>query len=161
MEKQNLEKQDFKLLDPKEVEIGGKTFILSKFSAFDGYEIMIRYLPVHLSNLNGDFDKIKEMVLKVMKYVAVKVDFSNSDGTKGVAPVRLETETLVNNHCSSGKIIMEVTAAMMDYNTVFFGNGKDSTFWEKLESLAEEKITEILTRFAVNLSQKTKPLSGN
>ena len=145
--------KDFKLLDPKKVEVNGKTFIVSKFPAFDGYEIMIRYIPVHLANLNADFNKVKEMVLKVMKYVAVELP----DGTL----VRLENEDLINNHLSSGEEIMDLTAQIMDYNTSFFNGGKGLTFYKRLENLATQKVTEILTAFAVNLSHKNKQPSGN
>lgn len=153
MEEKNNINTEFKLLEPKEVEVDGKTFILSKFPAFDGYEIMIRYIPVHLSNINGDFEKIKEMVLKVMKYVAVKLP----DGRL----VRLETSDLVNNHCADGEHIMNLTAMMMDYNMVFFREGKGLTFFQKLEHLAEEKVTAILTAFADNLLRNDKRPSGN
>lgn len=144
---------NFKMLEPKDIELNGKKFTISKFPAFDGYEIMIRYIPVHFANLNGDFNKIKEMVLKVMKYVAVILP----DGRK----VRLETEDLINNHLSNGEEIMELVAQIMDYNTSFFKNGKGSTFFGRLENLATQKVTEILTLFADNLLQKTKQPSGN
>lgn len=153
--------QEVKLLEPKKIEVEGKDYFISKFPAFDGYEIMVRYIPVHFANINGDFEKIKEMVVKVMKFVAVEVPCTNPDGTKGMTMLRLENETLINNHCSSGDTIMQIVAQMMDYNTVFFKNGKGLTFFQKLEHLAEEKITAILTAFAVNLSQNTKQRSGN
>ena len=139
------------LLEPKEVEITDKVknvtkvFILSKIPAFQARTIMLQYVPVQLLNINKDEEKVKAMILKLMSYVAVK----EQDRI-----IRLETETLIDNHCPSFETVVELEALMIDYNTSFFKDGKTLTFLQRLESLATEKITGILTLLSDRLLQK-------
>lgn len=139
------------LLEPKEVEITDKVsnvtkvFIISKIPAFQARTIMLQYVPVQLLNINKDEEKVKEMILKLMSYVAVK----EQDRI-----IRLETETLIDNHCPSFETVVKLEALMIDYNTSFFKDGKTLTFLQRLESLATEKITGILTVLSDRLLQK-------
>ena len=156
-----MENNEFKLLQPKEVKVDGKTYIISKIPAFQAREIMVKYIPTHLMNINGDYEKIKELVLKLMSYVAVKVDYKKEDGTTDTRTIRLETETLINNHCPTWETLCNIESLMIDYNTSFFKDGKGLTFFQKLEFLAERKVTEILTVLSDRLLQRNKQPSGN
>ena len=66
----------------------------------------------------------------------------------------LETRDLINNHCPSFETIIQLEAQMIDYNTSFFHDGKGLTFFQRLEALATEKITGILTVLSDRLLQK-------
>lgn len=143
---------EMELLDPKEVVIEDKvknekkTFVISKIPAFQARTIMLQYVPTQLLNFNKDEAKVEEMILKLMSYVGVKL----ADGRV----LRLETRDLVNNHCPSFETIMQLEAQMIDYNTSFFHDGKGLTFFQRLEALATEKITGILTVLSDRLLQK-------
>lgn len=133
------------LIEPKEVEVDGKKYIISKIPAFQAREIMVKYVPTHLMNMNSDYEKIKEVILKLMNFVAVNVEGKE---------IRLSTETLIDNHCTSWETLVKLEAQMIDYNTSFFKDGKGLTFLKRLENLATEKITEILTNLSDKLSLK-------
>ena len=140
-----------KLLEPKEVEIEDKVanvkkvFIISKIPAFQARTIMLQYVPTQLLNFNKDEAKIEEMILKLLNFVAVKAEDR---------VIRLSTRDLINNHCPSFETIMQLEGLMIDYNTSFFQDGKGLSFFQRLEALATEKITGILTVLSDRLSQK-------
>lgn len=144
--------EEEKLLDPKEVEIEDKVanvkkvFVISKIPAFQARTIMLNYVPTQLLNFNKDEAKVEEMISKLLNFVGVKTE----DGRV----IRLSTRALVNNHCPSFETIMQLEYQMIDYNTSFFKDGKGLTFLQRLEALATEKITEILTALSDKLSQK-------
>ena len=140
------------LLQPKKIEMDGKIFILSKFPAVVGREIIAKY-PISNMPKFGDYEQSKEIMLKLMNYVAVTL----SEGVE----VRLSTEQLINNHCESWETLIKLEAKMMEYNCSFFQNGKGLAFLKKLETFAREKITEILTHLSGNLSQGNKQHTGN
>lgn len=150
-----MENNETKLLEPKEVEIDGKKFIISKFPAFVGREIIMNYPKTHLF-ASSDTEQIKNTILKLMKYVAVK--------TQDERIVRLETETLIENHCNTEfptETLAKIEVKMLEYNFSFFQNGKALNFLERLEGFAKEKITEMLTSLSDNLLQKNKQHFGN
>ena len=144
--------EEEKFLDPKEVIIEDKvknekkTFVISKIPAFQARTIMLNYVPTQLLNFNKDEAKVEEMIMKLLHYVGIKL----KDGRVQ----RLETRDLINNHCPSFETIMQLEYQMIDYNTSFFKDGKGLTFLQRLEALATEKITEILTVLSDKLSQK-------
>lgn len=150
-----MENNEKKLLDPKEVEIDGKKFIISKFPAFAGREIIMSYPKTHLF-ATADVEQIKKTVMKLMSYVAIKTD----DGRI----IRLETEALIENHCNTEfptETLAKIEAKMLEYNFSFFQNGKALNFLERLEGFAKGKITEMLTTLSDNLLQKNKQRFGN
>ena len=143
---------EIKFLEPKEVEIEDKvanvkkTYIISKIPAFQARTIMVQYVPTQLMNFNRDEQKVEEMIMKLLYYVGVKLE----DGRV----LRLETRDLVNNHCPSFETVIQLEAQMIDYNTSFFHDGKGLDFLKRLEVLATEKITGILTVLSDRLLQK-------
>lgn len=143
---------EINLLEPKEVEIEDRVankktvFVLSKIPAFQARTIMLNYVPTQIMNFNRDEKKVEEMIMKLLYFVGVKLE----DGRI----VRLETRDLINNHCPSFETIIQLEAQMIDYNTSFFKDGKGLTFLQRLEALATEKITGILTVLSDRLLQK-------
>lgn len=141
-----------KLLEPKEVEIDGKKFVLSKFPAFDGREIILHYAKAHILNMN-DVQKQEDIVIKLMNFVAIKLE----DGRQ----VRLSTKALINNHLPGWETLAKIEAEMMTYNCSFFQNGEGWNFLKRLETFAQNKITEMLMALSQKLSIATKQHSGN
>ena len=100
---------------------GSKTFILSKFPATLGREIVKEWLPSMMPN--SDYAKSQALMFKIMSHVAVVTDSG--------AQIRLTTQSLVDNHCDA-ELILDIEAAMMEYNFASFRSGKVSEYLKAL-----------------------------
>lgn len=140
------------MLQPLDKEIDGKVFVLSKFPAVAGREIVAKYPLSGMPKL-GDYKVNEETMLKLMAYVAVRLD----NGTT----LQLSTRALVDNHVPSWETLAKVEWAMMEYNCSFFGNGRASTFFEGIAQRLPSMITSILTDLSLQLSAKSKQPSTN
>ncbi len=139
------------LLEPvdREIELpngGTKTFILSKFPAVAGREIITQY-PTSAAPKIGSYSLNEELMMKLMSYVALPMG-------EGVEPLRLTTTALINNHVPDFETLMKIEWAMMEYNCSFFTNGKLQGFLEVLTAKAQALILSTLTGFSESLSKK-------
>ncbi len=144
------------LIQPKEAQIvtqsgEKKTYILSKFPAIEGREIVMQY-PVSAMPRIGDYGVNQEVMLKLMAFVAV-------DMPQGY--LALNSKTLVNNHIPDWETLAKLEAAMMEYNCSFFQNGKTSSFLEGIEAKARALITSMLMDLSAQSSVQAKPQSTN
>jgi len=139
------------MLEPKETIIDGKTYIISKFPAIDGREIITQY-PLSATPKIGDYQTNKEIMLKIMGYVAIKLPSNNQNLT-------LSTQDLVNNHVPNWEVLLKLEWAMMEYNCSFFHEGKVSSFLENLVEMLPAWITQMLTLLSEPLSQAEKLVS--
>src|ERR1700728_996895 len=98
------------MLEPKNIEINGKTYILSKFPAWEGTFLMLR-LPVSALPKVGDFPVFKECVAEIMTYVAVPMPAGQ--------PLKLISPELINNHVPNWETKIKIFKAMVEYNTSF------------------------------------------
>ena len=140
------------LILPKEISIPDqsgveKVFIISKFPAIQGREIIAKY-PLSAMPKLGDYAVNEETMLKLMAFVAVP--------REGAEPLALTTKALVNNHCGDWEQLARVEVAMMEYNVSFFGNGKGLTFLEAITQKAQAYLSRTLTDLSAQLSQKEK-----
>lgn len=140
------------MIEPKEVEIenpdGTKaTYILSKFPAIQGREIIAKY-PLSAMPKLGDYAVNEETMLKLMSFVAVPRDSG--------PPLLLSTRALVDNHVKSWETLARVELAMMEYNVSFFGNGKGSTFLEAITQKAQAFLSKTLMDLSGQSSPKGK-----
>lgn len=141
------------LLEPKEIEVNGRTYIISKFPAVAGREIISKYPTANLPKL-GDYGVSEETMFKLMKYVAVPIE--------GREPLCLTSRDLINNHVPDWETLVKLEWRMMEYNCSFFQNGKSSAFLDRLAGiLAQLKITETLTGLSGKSSQAEKQASTN
>jgi hypothetical protein len=140
------------MIEPKEIEIDGKTFIISKFPAIAGREIITQYLPSAAPKI-GDYKNNEALMLKLMSYVGVTIASGNI--------VQLSTQALVNNHVGSWETLMKLEAAMLEYNCSFFQNGLISGFFGDIAQKLPQWISKILTDSLAQLSQKEKQPSTN
>jgi hypothetical protein len=134
------------MLEPIEKEINGKTFILSKFPAVAGREIVAKYPLSGMPKL-GDYEVNEATMLKLMAFVGVP---------REGAPLMLTTRALVDNHCGDWETLAKVEVAMMEYNVSFFGNGRASSFLQGIAQKLPALATKILTDSLQQLSAKTK-----
>lgn len=141
----------FDLLEPKEMEFtlqngSAKTFILSKFPAIQGREIVTQY-PLTAAPKIGDYKTNEALMLKVLGYVAVKVE---------PEPLRLSTMDLINNHVGDYETLLRIEYAMMEYNCSFFGNGALSGFLDSLGAQVSKLTSKMLTTLSQQLSENAK-----
>lgn len=125
---------------------GGGLFVLSKFPATVGREILMQYPTSALPKL-GDYATNEDMMLKIMSYVAVQIDGRDE-------PLQLSNRALVDNHIVSTEDLMRLEWAMMNFNFAFFGNGSLSGILERVGSQAVNLIQKTLTDLLPVLSEK-------
>lgn len=145
------------MLEPKTIEIetqagDTRSFVLSKFPAIQGREIVAKY-PLSAMPKLGDYEVNEATMLKLMSFVGVPRD----DGST----LRLTTRALVDNHVPDWETLARLEIAMMEYNVSFFGNGKGSTFLEAITQKAQAFLSRTLTDLSGQLSPKAKPPSTN
>lgn len=134
------------MLEPKEFEIAGKTFVLSKFPATVGREIMMTYVPSGMPKV-GDYATNEALMLKIMKYVGVMVEGRDE-------PLMLTTRQLVDNHIPDGETLMKLEFAMASHNFAFFNNGQLQGILQLAMTKATDTVSKILTDLLPVLSQK-------
>lgn len=136
------------LLEPKNMTIDNREFILSKFPAVAGREIIAKY-PISGLPKVGDYKVNEETMLKLMSYVAVKI---------GDMTLRLNTTALIDNHTGGWETLAKIEIAMMEYNCSFFQNGRVSTFLKESAQNVPVWISKILMALSGQLSRTEKQL---
>lgn len=124
--------KEYSVIDTAGIE---RSFLLSKFPAVQGREIIAKYPTTAIPKI-GDYDLNEETMLKLMAFVAVVKD--------GV-PMLLSTKALINNHVGDWETLTKIEMAMMEYNCSFFQNGNLSNFLTGFIQTTMVKISEILT----------------
>ncbi len=140
------------MIEPQEVTIDDRVFILSKLPAVEGREIITQYMPTALPKI-GDYKSNEVVMLKLIKYAAVKLSEERT--------IQLSTRELINNHCSSWELLVKLEWAMLEYNCTFFQNGNLSNFFGNISQRLPEWISKILTDSLAQLSQTEKPPTTN
>lgn len=145
------------MIEPKEIEVKNpdgsvSRYVLSKFPAIQGREIIAKY-PLSAMPKLGDYAVNEETMLKLMAFVGVPRE--NGE------PLRLTTRALVDNHVRSWETLARIEMAMLEYNVSFFANGKGSTFLEAITQKAQAFLSKTLTGLSEQLSQTGKPPTSN
>lgn len=144
-------------LEPKEVQIEDKKFIISKFPAIAGRRIVVRYGASAMpKKMGGDYVVNEEMMLELMKYVAV----IDANGNK----IRLETQALIDNHVvskvASWEMLAKIEKEVFWYNCSFLKDGRISNFFEatvqKFHQLTSKISTNLSAALSTLVSQATK-----
>ena len=102
------------MLEPKEIEVGGKTYIVYKFPAMQGVLLAGR-VPVVMDPMFLDEAEKKRLWSDLFKFVAVPVPSGN--------PIVLSTETLIDNHVGSWKNMHAIFKELMEHNEGFLAAG--------------------------------------
>jgi len=136
------------------VSMDGETreYVLSRFPALDGREIIAQY-PVSMVPKLGEYATNREMALKIMSFVAVVLPNGQQ--------LALTSADLVNNHVPDWETMAKIEIAMMEYNCSFFAPGKISGLFEGLEAKAQQWITRTLTGLLAQSSKGAEPPSTN
>lgn len=144
------------LLQPKTITVqdgdgNDRDFIISKFPAVQGREIIAKYPMSNLPKL-GDYKVSEEIMLKLMAYVAIENNGND---------LRLTTLDLINNHTGDWECLGKVEWAMMEYNCSFFRNGRISDFLQGFVQRTLQSIFKMLTDSSAQSSQPEKQASTN
>lgn len=139
------------LLEPKPITLPTqagepKGYILSKFPAVAGREIVAKYPLSNMPKL-GDYAVSEEVMLKLMAYVAVDTP---------AGPLPLNTRALVDNHVPDWEVLARLEWAMLEYNCSFFGNGQTSDFLKNIGAKAPQWISQMLTGLSAQSSGADK-----
>lgn len=144
------------LLQPEDWECplaggGTKTFVLSKFPAIAGREIIAGYPLTGIPKI-GEYKQNEVIMMKLMNYVAVRVEGRDE-------PMRLSTAALIDNHCPDWECLARIELEMLKRNSSFFSNGRASTFLRGIAQQFQTLITKTLTDLSGQLSKAEKPRS--
>jgi hypothetical protein len=144
------------LIQPKELVVelpdgGAKKYVISKFPAIQGREIVAKYPTSALPKI-GDYAVSEEVMLKLMGFVAAE-----SSGNL----IRLATQELVNNHVPDWETLAKIEMAMMEYNCSFFRKGTLSASLADIAQKSLQKIIETLTLSSESSSPQARPPSTN
>lgn len=137
------------LLQTKEVIINDKTFILSKFPAVAGREIIAKY-PLSMVPKLGDYAVNEETMLKLMCFVGVSVNDK---------VMNLSNRALVDNHVDSWETLGLIEKAMLEYNCSFLKDGLISNLLGDLVQNIPEWISKMLMGLSEGLLEQVKPPS--
>jgi hypothetical protein len=132
------------MIQPKDIQIDGKDFIIHKFDAYAGREIVSQYVVSGVPKL-GDYARNEEISLKMLCFVSVPMPSS--------VPLKLSNKTLVNNHVTDFEMLLKLEMALMEYNCSFFQNGKISGF---LDSISK-KLPAWILKTSRDLSEQSLP----
>lgn len=139
-------------LEPKEIEINGARFIISKLPCTAAREVVYKYSTSNIPKV-GNYAASEEVMLKLVSFAAR----ITPDG----GALRLTSKALVDNHVPDWETLTKLEWEMMRYNCSFFQNGKASDFFQSLGALAKSKVTEILTDLLAKSLPVAKPRSKN
>ena len=111
----------------------GKTYYLHHFPATKGQAIYNR-----LQSINGDPEKKDALTLLMMPFVSVKTDGDNPSGE-----LKLDSETLINNHVENAKILMDIQQELLHWNFDFLSLGEIYACLNLREKVAPMQSTEM------------------
>lgn len=102
------------MIDGKTVEIGGKKFIINKAPATIAYEVALRSKQIYAKSKDKDEDVEEQMIClnKLLKYVSIDL----GDGRK----MPLESESIINQHITNVKDLIDLQKEVMAVNFDFF-----------------------------------------
>lgn len=141
------------LLEPKEVEINGCKFLISKMPCTVAQEVIVK-LPTGFIPMLSNFETSQEMAFKMLSYCE-----RIYGGDKANVP--LISKEIIDNHVPDFNTLIQLEAECINYNFDFFANGKAWNFLNKGVCLAESKLSGILTDLLDRLLQAEKQHSMN
>lgn len=141
------------LIEPKEIQIGSKTFILSKVPSMTGRKLAFLYVPSAIPIFKmGDYKVNEECAMELLSYAAVPRG-------NGLLPQRLLDRTLIENHTTLSSVLA-LEKAMAVYNFHFLPLGKclDSltSFFQNIEQKTTRLLTKSLEQLSAAVSRHTE-----
>ena len=141
------------LLEPKEVEINGQKFIISKMPCTVAQEVIFN-LPNGLIPIISDFKKAEEQAFKMLAYCERVY-------TDGRSSVPLISKAIIDNHVNDFDTLRKLEWECLQYNFNFFADGRALNFLNEGVSLVKSNLSEILTDLLGKLSLQGGRHYGN
>jgi len=104
------------VLEPKEISIGDKKYIIHKFPAWQGV-MLVGKIPFALNFESPDEEGRRKVWAEVFTYIAVPMP-------AGGSPLFLTTQELINNHVKGWSEMLKLMKAVAEYNEGFLDDGK-------------------------------------
>ena len=104
------------MLEPKEISIGDKKYIIHKFPAWQGVHLAGK-MPFAVDFEGADEEGRKKVWAEVFTYIAVPMP-------NGGSPLFLTTQDLINNHVKGWPEMLELFTTVSEYNRGFLAVGK-------------------------------------
>lgn len=149
---ENLTASSRSLLEPKNLEINGYKFIISKMPCTVAQEVIFK-LPTGLVPLLSQFSQAEEMAFRMLSYC----ERVYPDGRS----VPLISKEIIDNHVPDIKTLFMLEQECITYNYDFFAQGKVLDFLNKGLSHVESKASAILTDLLDRLLQAGSQHSEN
>ncbi len=137
------------MLEPKEIEVDGKKFIISKFPSLAGYEIATQLTLSAIPKLS-EFKEHKNMLIKMLGYVGVELPGMNS-------PLMLSTDALIDNHTGNWETMAKLAYSIYEYNVSFLERGSLSSFLNGVIEKLPDFVSKILMKWPELSSPVEKP----
>jgi len=103
------------VLEPKEIELDGKRYIIHKFPAWSGVHLVGK-IPLAVDFTHPDEELRQKVWADVFRYIAVPI-------AKGT-PLFLTTEALIDNHVKGWPQMLKLMKMIAEYNDGFLDDGK-------------------------------------
>jgi len=139
-------------LEPKTITIDERDFIISKFDALLGLEI-ISQIPTTAWFKQADWKFTEPLILKILSCVGVTIANDQKQA--------LTNRHLINSHCGNWETLIKLLWAMMENNVSFFQNGRLSTSLEATAQNIVQWISKISTALSGQSLLKAKQNSTN
>lgn len=139
-------------IEPKEITVDGKLFVIHKLPATVAVEVMMRSAGNAIPKA-GDFVIVEAMMLKTMSYVAIR--------RSGIPDLFLSSRELIDNHCVSYQTYLKVLEEIRSYNALFGIAGSLLDFCENLIQMLPAKIAKMLTQSSQPSSTQDSQPSTN
>jgi hypothetical protein len=97
------------MLEPKEILIHNKKYVITKFPAMQGVEIMRAY---YFSTTSKDLSLSNEVTRKLLAYAGIPRD-------GGQPPLMLSNDALIENHAQDWSIVLKLQEEVLKYNEGF------------------------------------------
>ena len=139
------------LLEPKEIEIDGFKFIISKMPCTTAQEVLVN-LPQGLIPILSEFTKYEKYIFKMLSYCERVYEDKS---------VPLISKEIIDNNVPTFDVLYKLEFACLEHNYGFFGDGRALIFWNEVASLVKSNLSEILTDLSGKLFQAAEQLIGN
>ena len=102
------------MLEPKEINVDSKTYLIHKFPAWQGM-LLVGRIPQAVSFNAENLQASGDVWAEVFSYIAIPIPNNK--------PLFLTTQDLINNHVKGWKQMLALFRAVMEYNDGFLEDG--------------------------------------
>lgn len=140
------------LLEPKEVEIDGQKFLISKMPCTVGQKVLVN-LPQGFIPIFSEFTKYEQYIYEMLSYCQRVYDDKDN--------VPLTTKAIIDNHVNSVETLLKLEWHCIEHNYGFFAPERVAPLLNGKLSKYHFNLTEILTVLLQYFFPQNKRPYGN